>query len=116
MSIAFSDEVKARIAEHYDPHCVAWVRATAALWGSADDHDLDEPVQLTEAVPVRVRFVPHRGDFRAVTDRNLSLDTIRSGRHAMLRLTFKARAFLEFEIQNISAVSTADKTIGITIT
>lgn len=113
MSIALSDEFKARVAEQFNPHCIGWVRATAALWGVAADHGLDEPVQLTEAVPVRVRTDER---LRVVADRSLSLDTIRAGRNAMLRLTFKPKHFMEFEIQNISAVSLADKCIGISIT
>lgn len=77
-----------------DPHCVVWATATASLWGHANDHDLDEPIRLTNEVPVRIR--PHRES--VVTDRPLWLKTSRPGHHASLRFDLGRGRFFEVDV------------------
>src|ERR1035437_7226719 len=86
----------------YTPHCVGWARAVASLWGHADDHDLDEPVRLTEEAPVRLRY----GDYerRIVTDRKLTLKTVRTGTHVAIRFYFKPGKFFETEIEGVRSI------------
>lgn len=111
--IKFSDEVKARVAEHHNPHCLVWVKAVASLWGVADDHDLDEPVQLTTGAPVRVRHQVRDGALLAIMDRTLTMETLRSGRHAALRFTFSNGRFHEIEINGLGDIHTDCKTVEV---
>lgn len=83
----------------YTPHCTGWVRATASFWGMAADHDLDEPVRLTEEVPVRLRWAEC-----IVIDRKLTLKTIRTGHHAAMRFYFRNGKFLEIEIGGVRSI------------
>jgi hypothetical protein len=83
----------------YTPHCVGWARAVASLWGHADDHDLDEPVRLTEEVPVRLRYSEG-----IVIDRKLTLKTLRAGHHAAMRFYFKGDKWIEIEIRGVHSI------------
>lgn len=107
--IGFSDEVKARIADYYNPHCVVWVNVVASLWGVADDHDLDEPVKLTDELACRLRF---KGD-AIVIDRNLSWKTTRAGTHVAARFYFRDGSFREFEIPGVSCVPRDAETVEV---
>lgn len=78
-----------------DPHCVVWATATASLWGHANDHDLDEPVRLSEEQPVRIRPLPGG---RVLTDRPLVLKAIRAGSNGAIRFKFGGGKFFEVEI------------------
>lgn len=95
-------------------HSIAWARATASLWGHASDHDLDEPVALTDEVPVRIRVV--RDEHAVVTDRRLSLKTKRAGTHTMLRFAFGkgTNNFFEVEVGNLGGVQ-HNETVEITV-
>jgi hypothetical protein len=96
----------------YNSHCVCWARATASLWGMADDHDLDEPVRLTEIENIRLRFLDN---FHIITDRAISLKTIRPGRHAALRFTFENDKFFEVMVSGVTAIMPTDKTVEVNI-
>jgi hypothetical protein len=102
--------MRGAINARHDPRCRVWAVATASLWGIADDHDLDEPVQLTEAAPVRVGF----NGLRIITDRVLSLEVVRAGHHAMLRLYFRPDKFHEIDVSGVTAVLSSDKTVEVT--
>lgn len=78
-----------------EPHSIAWVVATASLWGHANDHDLDEPVRLSEEQPVRIRPLPGG---RVLTDRPLVLKAIRAGSNGAIRFKFGGGKFFEVEI------------------
>lgn len=93
-----------------DPHCRVWARATASLWGMASDHHLDEPVRLTDEVPVRVHL--KRGK-RPVLDRDLNLKTHRSATHTALRFYFKNGSFREIDLIGVPHVSPRE-TVNIT--
>ncbi len=105
--------MKDAIITRHEPHCIVWVRATASVWGNAPDHDLDEPVALTEAAPVRIRYVfePGRGDL--IIDRALRLKALRAGTGAAMRFTFANGTFFEMEIPGVRAVASADHTIEV---
>jgi hypothetical protein len=77
-----------------EPHCTAWVQATASLWGMSSSHDLDEPVCLSDEVPVRLRW---DGDV-TVADRPLSLTTTRAATHIAIRYYFKNGEFIEADL------------------
>lgn len=97
---------------HHDPHCIVWVHAIASLWGVADDHDLDEPVALTEAAPVRMRY---KGDC-IIADRDISLKTLRAGHHAAMRFYFKSGRFLELEIPGVRAIGLGAAIVNLRLT
>ncbi len=48
--------IAVKISERVEPHCIVWAHAMAGLWGISRKHDLDEPVPLSQAVPVRLRY------------------------------------------------------------
>jgi hypothetical protein len=99
----------ASVVKH-EAHCIAWATATAAMWGIAEDHDLDEPVRLTKEVPVRIRWVDAR---RVIIDRAMSLHVTRTGRNAMLRLTSSNGKFFETEVRHVAIITAADRTVEI---
>ena len=103
---AFEDAIITR----HTPHCISWVRATASFWGMAADHDLDEPVRLTEEAPVRLRFIDFVGG-EIIFDRKLILKTLRSGHHAAMRFYFKNNKFLEFEIGGVRSIDATAATV-----
>jgi len=109
--IALSPEVKAMIIERGEPHCIVWVRAMAALWGHSRTHDLDEPIPLSEAVPVRLRFDADR----IITDRALKMKTTRAGHHTALRFTFRNGRFFEAEVPGINSITELDRTAEVSI-
>lgn len=89
-----------------NPHCIGWVRAMASLWGHVRSHGLDEPVRLTEEIPVRLRY-SHMGQI--ISDRALEMKTLQAGTHVALRFYFsKSSAFLEFEIPGINTINRSD--------
>lgn len=98
----------------HNPHCIGWVRATASLWGHDARHDLDEPVRLTEEVPVRLRYKDWEGSI--VADRALTLKTIRAGTHIALRFVFKSGKFFETEVSGVHAIGHGDKTVEVNAT
>jgi hypothetical protein len=112
VSVELSQAVREAVITRYAPHCIGWARATASLWGVADDHDLDEPVILTNEVPVRVRY-DASGTRYLVRDRALTLKTIRAGHHAALRLYFKDGKFFETEIIGVQEIGRTVETIEI---
>lgn len=83
-----------------DPHCIVWARATAALWGIALDHDLDEPVLLSAAEPCRIQL----GELYVVADREVRLLALRSGHHLSLRFTLSKGKFVEIDLDKIHGV------------
>jgi hypothetical protein len=97
-----------------DPHCIGWACATASLWGMADGHDLDEPVILTDMVPVRLRYEIEGENIRIVADRTLTMKTIRAGHHAALRFYFKNGSFFETDIPGARSIGHADQKVEIT--
>lgn len=84
------------------PHCVAWMRATASLWGNVDGHDLDEPVRLSEEHPARLRYRTAR---EIVCDRALALRAERAGTSIMLRFRFRSGEFFETPILGIAGLA-----------
>ena len=86
--------------EKPDPHCIGWVRASAALYGMSRDHDLDEPVLLSEPVFCRVRL----GEMSVIADREIVLKAWCTGHHVALRFTFKDGSFYEVESGEISSI------------
>jgi hypothetical protein len=104
MTIALSPELREVMIRRHQPHCIGWVRASASLWGMADDHDLDEPVRLTEEAPVRMRYQAQNLSTRIITDRALSLKTIRCGHHVAMRLYLKNGKFFEVELSGLSQI------------
>lgn len=92
--------MKGSIAERHSPHCLVWVNVVASLWGMADDHDLDEPVKLTDEIPCRLRY----RDAGAFIDRGLSWKTTRAGTHVAARFYFRDGSFYEVEIPGVSDV------------
>jgi hypothetical protein len=106
MTVAFSQAIKDAIITRYTPHCIGWACATASFWGMANDHDLDEPVRLTEEAPVRLRY----GDGITI-DRKLTLKTLRSGHHAAMRFYFKNGKFLEIEIGGVHSIDATAATV-----
>lgn len=102
--------IRASVMRH-DAHCIAWATATAAMWGVAEDHDLDEPVRLTDEVPVRIRWIEMRG---IVTDRHLSMKVTRKGRNAMLRFQTGPGKFFETELPGVGTLSSVIKTVEVT--
>lgn len=98
------------LVTRHDPRCIAWVRATASLWGAADDHDLDEPVRLTEEVPVRLRYKDGR---HIVMARAVSMKTIRSGRYAAIRFYFESGKFFETEVSGVARILPGDITVEV---
>ena len=109
MTIAFSPEVRAKITERFDPHCLVWAHAMAGLWGVSRTHDLDEPVPLSEAVPVRLRY---DGNL-VISDRKLTLKTTRAGHYVALRFMFRNGLFFEVEVNGVRAVTEQDRTVEI---
>jgi hypothetical protein len=107
--IALSPEVKALITERANPHCIVWVHAMAGLWGISHTHDLDEPVPLSEAVPVRLRYAGEQ----IITDRALSMKTTQAGHHTALRFMFKDGTFFEVEVPGVSVITGLDRTAEI---
>lgn len=93
-----------------DPKCIGWAQAQASLWGHASDHDLDEPVRLSERMYLRVRW----RDDELLLDRDLTLKTTRAGTHAALRFEFVTGKFFEVNVEGISAVALLDRTVEIT--
>jgi len=87
-------------------HCIAWAKVTASLWGMANDHDLDEPVQLTDVINIRVRLTDGPG---IVADRNITFITQRPGTHVMLRLYFKNGRFEELPLEGASYLGTKSR-------
>jgi hypothetical protein len=77
----------------------------------AADHDLDEPVRLTEEVPVRLRLVG--GEI--ILDRKLSLKVLRSGRHAAVRFYFKGDKWVEIEIGGVHSIDATAATVGLNL-
>jgi hypothetical protein len=96
MSIVPNVAVRNAVIESLDPHCVAWGRATASLWGMSREHDLDIPVRLSDEVPVRLRYKGRH----LVTDRDFSLKVERSASaaHAAVRFYFKDGTFREADL------------------
>jgi hypothetical protein len=111
MSITLTPEVKAKIIERAEPHCIAWINATASLWGNVKWHDLDEPMPLTNEVPVRLRYVGHR----VITDNPFTLKVTQAGHHVALRFKFKSGYFFEVDVPGISEVSALDQTTEVNI-
>ena len=93
-----------------DPHCVVWAQVYASLWGMASDHHLDEPVRLTDEVPVRLRL--KHGKWLMI-DRDLNLKTYRSATHTALRLYFRNGSFTEIDLIGVPHVSPRE-TVNIT--
>lgn len=83
--------------ERPDPHCIAWGRATASLWGMSRDHDLDEPVRLSGEVPVRLRY----NGRHLVADREFSLKVERGATHLAIRFYFKDGSFREADLLGV---------------
>jgi hypothetical protein len=83
-----------------DPHCIVWVRCQASIWGHAEDHDLDEPVPLTDEVPLRLRYK----DARIIGDRQISMKVRRSGTNTLLRCRFKDGSFIEVETNGVTII------------
>lgn len=110
MTNVFIPAVKAQIVERSEPHCIAWINAKASLWGNVKWHDLDEPMPLTDEVPVRLRFV---GDL-LVTDRKLTMKTKQAGLHVALRFAFRSGEFFEVEVPGVKSIHGLDQTIEIT--
>ena len=106
MTVAFEDVV----ITHRNPHCIAWTQATASLWGMAGDHDLDEPIRLTEEVPVRLRYEDDGRD-HVVTDRYLSLTTERAGTHIAIQFYFKDGKFIETDLIGVPHLSFGETAI-----
>ena len=109
MTIALSQAARDALITRYNPHCIGWACATASLWGIARDHDLDEPVILTDMVPVRLRYENEH----IITDRALTLKTVRAGHHAAMRFYFKNGRFWETEIVNLHSIGLDAKTVEI---
>ena len=98
------------LVTRYVPHCIGWVRATASLWGMADDHDLDEPVRLTDEVPARLRY---KDDHGIAVDCKLTMRTIRTGHHVAMRFYFKNGTFFETEIDGVRSIGFNIKTVEV---
>ena len=79
MTVAVSQAIKNVFVERCDPHCIAWIRATASLWGMSSEHDLDEPVQLSDEMPLRVRWATVGDSLEIIPDRDVSLKATRNG-------------------------------------
>lgn len=97
------------LTTRFDPHCIVWVNVVASLWGMADDHDLDEPVKLTDELSCRLRF---KGD-AVVIDRSLSWKTQRPGTHCAARFYFRNGSFQEFEIPGVREVHRDAQTVEV---
>ncbi len=97
-----------------DPHAIGWARATASLWGISKYHGLDEPVRLSNEVPVRLRYKNRRGQM--ITDRILDLKTFRTGTHVAMRMYFKNGTFTEIDIVGISDIGVLDQIATVDIT
>jgi hypothetical protein len=95
------------IIERPDPHCVAWACASASLWGMSPDHDLDEPVRLSDYVPVRVRLIGRK----VLVDRELSLRATRTGTALAVRLSFKDGSFKEADLVDVNGLSNGETAI-----
>lgn len=108
MSATFTQAAKDKMVEMIvnrpDPHCIVWARAMASVWGVARDHDLDEPVILTEMVPVRLRRVEDGYGYIEM-DRKLSLKATRGGEHIAMRFYFKGGKFFETEVGNVHHIN-----------
>ena len=72
----------------HEPHCIAWAQAEASLWGINKDHDLDEPIRLSETIPCRLRYANHHG--LIVIDRSLAWRDLKCGRDVQVRFYFKS--------------------------
>lgn len=111
MTVALSQAFKDATIEYRNPHCVGWVRATASLWGMASDHDLDEPVIMTNLVPVRLRYANSGRDGNSiVTDRALSLTSERAGTHIAIRFYFRNGKFIETDLIGIPRLNSGETT------
>ena len=95
----------------HDPHCIGWACAMASLWGHDDSHDLDEAVRLTDELPVRLRYKDWDGFI--VTDRELTLKTIRRGTHVGLRFYFKNGKYWETPVEGVYAIGHGAKTVSV---
>jgi hypothetical protein len=103
--IAVNQSLANAVVERCNPHCFVWVKVHASLWGMSNDHDLDEPVRLSDEVPMRLRLVGHHS-YRA--DRELSFLTKRAGTHLAVRFYFRDGSFHETEI-DVSHTSRDEK-------
>jgi hypothetical protein len=68
-----------------DPHCIGWVKAHASLWGNVKWHELDEPMELSNRVPVRLRYRENE----IVLDRELTFKAAIAGTHVAVRFYFE---------------------------
>lgn len=103
------------LVTRHDPRCIGWACAYAALYGIADDNDLDEAVVLTVPEAVRLRYKPGHGREIMIDRPSLTLRTIRPGHHVTLRFYFKSGRFFETEVRGFSNIITADiQTVEIT--
>lgn len=100
--IKLSREALDAMVTRHNPHCIAWCLATVSLWGNDKSHDLDEPVRMTEEVPVRVRYADWEG--RIITDRNLTMKTVRHGTHCALRFYFKNGKYFEQTVADLHSL------------
>lgn len=102
--------VKEVVVKRPNPHCIGWARATASLWGMSSRHDLDEPVLISDRVPVRLSY-----DGRHyTTDRELTLKAEYAGfySHIAIRFYFEDGSFREAELAGVPAMS-AGETVAI---
>ena len=99
MTVAVSQAIKNVFVERCDPHCIAWIRATASLWGMSSEHDLDEPVQLSDEMPLRVRWATVGDSLEIIPDRDVSLKATRNGTHSAFRINVRGRMLVEIEIR-----------------
>jgi len=113
LMLAYGRAFENVIITRHTPHCIGWALATASLWGVADDHDLDEPIILTEMVPVRLRYEIEGANSHIVADRTLTMKTIRAGHHAALRFYFKNGSFFETEVPGVRSIGHADQKVEI---
>lgn len=104
------DGLDAMVTRH-NPHCLGWCLATVAVWGHDSNHDLDEPVRLTDEVPVRLRYAEWEG--RIVTDRKLAMRSFRAGTHCALRFYFKNGRYFEQIVEGLYSLPLNARTVEV---
>lgn len=102
-----------------DPHCRLKIKANASLWGNAADHDLDEPVCLSDVVPVRLTYKSNGpGDFGGgdlSVGHELTFKTMRAGTHVGLRFYFSKGRFFETNIDGVSVIGRGDNEVKVRV-